>query len=227
MIKVICGEDNVAARDYFNRLKKSFDSNKHQLIEINSSNINQVLLQIDYNLNLFDKKIIYFAQFISPILTKNKNLLNKIIEINKNQDILMYIFENKEKYNLTLYKNFHIVEFKLNKNIFTLLDLFLPGKKNEFIKLFHQIINEKNINKFFYLLTKRVRDLLVVKNRGKPEKISAWQLNRLKKQAQLWEEEKLIDVYQSIFRIEIDRKTSQTPFTLKDALDILIFYHLS
>lgn len=227
MIKVICGEDNVAARDYFNRLKKSFDSNKHQLIEINSSNINQVLLQIDYNLNLFDKKIIYFAQFISPILTKNKNLLNKIIEINKNQDILMYIFEDKEKYNLTLYKNFHIVEFKLNKNIFTLLDLFLPGKKNEFIKLFHQIINEKNINKFFYLLTKRVRDLLVVKNRGKPEKISAWQLNRLKKQAQLWEEEKLIDVYQSIFRIEIDRKTSQTPFTLKDALDILIFYHLS
>ena len=227
MIKIICGEDTVAARDYFNQLKKSFDINKYQIIEIDSSNINQLLFQKEFNLSLFDNKIIYFAQFLLPILTKNKNLLNKIREIDKRKDIFMYIFEDKEKYNLTLYKNFNIIEFKLNKNIFTLLDLFLPGKKNEFLRLFHQVVNEKNINKFFYLLTKRVRDLLLIKHGGKPEMISVWQMNRLKKQAQLWEEEKLIAVYQSIFRIEIDRKTSQTPFTLNETLDILAYYHLS
>lgn len=227
MIKVICGEDTVAARNYFNQLKKSFDINKYQIIEIDSSNINQVLFQKEFNLNLFDNKIIYFAQFLLPILTKNKNLLNKIREIDKRKDIFMYIFEDKEKYNLTIYKNFDIIEFKLNKNIFTLLDLFLPGKKNEFLRLFHQVVNEKNINKFFYLLTKRMRDLLVIKHGGKPEMIAVWQINRLKKQAQLWQEEKLMAVYQSIFRIEIDRKTSQTPFTLSETLDILAYYHLS
>lgn len=227
MIKVICGEDTVAARDYFNKLKKSFEGNNCQIIEINPSNVNQIMLQIDCNLSLFNKKIIYFAQFLSPILTKNKNLLNKIIEINKSKDIFMYIFEDKKKYNLTLYKNFPIVEFKLHRNIFTLLDLFLPGKRNEFLKLFHQIANEKNLDMFFYLLSKRIRDLLIIKNRGQLEKIPSWQLTKLKKQAQSWEEEKLIAVYQSLFRIEIDRKTSQTPFTLSDAIDILAYYHLS
>ena len=227
MIKVICGEDIVAARDYFNRLKKSFENNKYQIIEINPSNVDQIMLQIDCNLSLFNKKIIYFAQFLSPILTKNKKLLNKIVEIKNNQYIFLYIFEDKKKYSLTVYKDFPIVEFKLNKNIFTLLDLFYPGKRNEFLKLFHQIINEKNLDMFFYLLSKRIRDLLTIKNNGQLEKIPSWQLAKLKKQALRWEKEKLIAVYQSLFRIEIDRKTSQTPFTLSDAIDILAFYHLS
>lgn len=227
MIKVICGEDTTAARDYFNRLKKSFDQNQYQIVEINNSNLDKILSQIDSNLTLFQQKIIYFGQFISQTLKKNKSMLKRLKKMHMNKQIPIFIYEDKKKYDLTIYKDLEIIEFKLNKDIFYLLDLFLPGKKSEFLQLYHQIINEKNVDLFFYLLTKRVRDLLTIKNGGKPEKILLWQFKKLKNQANSWKEESLISTYQSLFRIEIDRKTSQTPFSLEESLDIFAYYHLS
>lgn len=227
MIRIICGEDINSALNYFNQIKSSFRKNNYQLIDVNCANIAGVLSQIESNLSLFNQKIAYFGQFLFPSLTKNKNLFKKIKKINADKETVFYIYEDKKKYDLNLYKEFKIIEFKLTNNLFTLLDLFLPGKKISFLKLFHQIINEKNENLFFYLLTKRVRQLLVIKNEGIPEEIKAWQLAKLKKQAQFWEREKLINAYQSLFRIEIDQKTSQTPFSLSQSLDIFGCYHLS
>lgn len=227
MIKIICGEDITSALNYFNQIKNSFRKNNYQLIEVNGANINDVISQTESNLSLFNQKIAYFGQFLFSSLIKNKNLFKKIKKINADNETVFYIYEDKKKYELNLYKEFKIIEFRLTNNLFTLLDLFLPGKKISFLKLSRQIIDEKNENLFFYLLTKRIRELLVINNGGIPEGAKAWQLIKLKKQAQFWEKEKLINAYQSLFRIEIDQKTSQTPFSLSQSLDIFACYHLS
>jgi hypothetical protein len=224
MIQIICGENSVASRDYFFKLKKDYRQKNYLVVELKTENLNN-LIETEIFSSLFHQNKVFFAENLYRSLTKNETLVNKLNQLFK-EKIHLYIWEEKQKYELRDFMPFKMTEFKPEKNIFELLDVFFPGNKKNFFRLFHKIINEKKESLFFYLLTKRIRQLILIKNDQSPIGIQSWQLNRLKSQANKWTLDNLIRLYQSLFNIEIDIKTSQTPYSLSQSLDILSCYFL-
>jgi hypothetical protein len=224
MIYVICGEDSIASRDYFVNLKKNYYQKNFLVIELKEDDFYQ-LTETEIFSSLFYQNKIFFAENLYQTISKNHKLLDKINQLFRDKNNL-YIWENKSKYELKNFTQLKIIEFKLEKNMFILLDNFFPGNKRNFFQLFHQLINEKKEGLFFYLLAKRIRQLLIIKSGVKPESIQSWQLKKLKYQAEKWSMDSLIRLYQSFFNIEQDIKTSQTPYSLTQLLDILICYFL-
>ncbi len=223
MIKIICGEDVVASRNYFQQLKNQYQLKNYNIVELSPESI------IDLNdtaLSLFENKKIYFCNFVYNKLSKNKKLIKKLEEIDKNKNLTLLIFEEKSKYDLKYFKNFTIIEFKLPENIFKLLDNFIPNNKIIFLKLMNKIINKRNENMFFYLLTKRVRELLIVKSGGKIKTNNLWYKKKIERQSRYWSLEKLINSYQGLLNIEKTQKTSSSPYSIKESLDIFASYYL-
>jgi hypothetical protein len=224
MIYVICGEDSIASRDYFVNLKKNYYQKNYLVIELKEDDFYQ-LTETEIFSSLFYQNKIFFAENLYQAISKNTKLLDKINQLFMDKNNL-YIWENKSKYELKNFTRLKIIEFKLEKNVFILLDNFFPGNKKNFFQLYHQLVNEKKEGLFFYLLAKRVRQLIIIKSGKKPDSIQSWQLKKLKSQAEKWSMDALIRLYQSFFNIEQDIKTSQTPYSLTQLLDILICYFL-
>lgn len=223
MIKIICGEDVISSRNYFQQLKNQYQLKNYHIVELSPESI------IDLNdaaLSLFENKKIYFCNFVYNKLSKNKKLIKKLEEIDKNKNLTLLIFEEKSKYDLQHFKNFLIIEFKLSDNIFKLLDNFIPNNKTKFLELMCKIIDKKNENIFFYLLTKRVRELLIVKSKGELKTKNTWYRKKIERQSQCWSLEKLIDSYQRLLNIEKAQKTSSSPYSIKESLDIFATYYL-
>lgn len=223
MIKIICGEDVTASRNYFQQLKNQYQSKKYAVVEVPPEKI------IDLNdatLTLFDNKSIYFSNFVYNKLSANKKLIKKIEEIDKNKNLILYIFEEKSKYDLKYFKNFTIIEFKLSDDIFKLLDNFIPNNKIIFLKLMDKIIDKKNENMFFYLLVKRLRELLTIKSGAEIKNKNPWYRKKIERQSYHWPLEKLIQSYHGLLNIEKAQKTSSSPYSIKESLDIFIAYYL-
>lgn len=224
MIQIICGENSIASRDYFLEIKKNLQKQNYFISEIRPENIAD-LTEPETITPLFYQNKAFFAENLYQKISKNKKIIDKLVQLFSTKFDL-YIWEEKTKYELKSFSRFKIIEFKLEKNIFNLLDNFFPGNKESFYTMLHQIINEKNENLFFYLLTKRIRQLILVKTNQNLPLIQPWQLYRLKKQASKWSLANLVKIYQSFFSIEIDLKTSQTPYTLLQLIDITSCFFL-
>lgn len=223
MIKIICGEDVVASRNYFQQLKNQYQSKKYTAVEVSPEKI----IDLDGAVsNLFDNKNIYFSNFVYNKISVNKNLIKKLEEIDKNKNLILYIFEEKSKYDLKHFKNFTIIEFKLSDDVFKLLDNFIPNNKIIFSKLMDKIIDKKNESMFFYLLVKRLRELLIVKSGVEIKNKNLWYRKKIEKQSDRWSTEKLIQSYQGLLNIEKAQKTSSTPYSIKESLDIWTAYYL-
>jgi hypothetical protein len=224
MIQIICGESSIASRDYFLEIKKNLQKQNYFISEVKSENITD-LTEPETITPLFYQNKAFFAENLYQKISKNKKIIDKLEQLFSTKFDL-YIWEEKTKYELKSFSRFKIIEFKLEKNIFNLLDNFFPGNKKSFYTMLHQIINEKNENLFFYLLTKRIRQLILVKTNQNLPSVLQWQVYRLKKQASKWSLANLVKIYQSFFSIEIDLKTSQTPYTLLQLIDITSCYFL-
>ncbi len=223
MIKIICGEDVISSRNYFQQLKNQYRSKNYDIIELAPETIIDLN---DTDLSLFESKKIYCSNFVYSKLSKSKKLMKKLEEINKNKNFALLIFEEKSKYDLKYFNNFPIIEFKITEDIFMLLDNFIPKNKNKLLELMSKIIDKKNENIFFYLLTKRVRELLIVKSKGNIKTKNTWYRKKIETQSHYWPLEKLIKSYQGLLNIEKSQKTSSSPYSVKESLDIFVAFYL-
>jgi hypothetical protein len=224
MIQIICGENSIASRDYFLKIKTNLKKQNYFISEIKSENLDN-LTEPETITPLFYQNKAFFAENLYQKISKNKKIIDKLEQL-FGAKFDLYLWEEKAKYELKSFFKFKIIEFKLENNIFDLLDNFYPGNKRIIYAKIHEIVNDKNENLLFYLLTKRVRQLILIKTNQNPPLIQPWQLYRLKKQASRWTLDNLLKVYRSFLNIEIDLKTSQTPYTLLQLIDITNCYFL-
>ncbi len=219
MLTVVCGEDVIASREYFNTLKKAYQNQGHEIYSLS----NQDLINHDFfgsqPLGLFSQKIVYFSE----------NLLKKLKD-KKLSKIDIIDWEEKSSYELKadLKNNKHIIikEFKPKKTIFSLLDSCYPGNLYSFLNIFNSISAKEDIELIFYLLVRQIRNLLLIKMEEKLEKLQPWQIKKLKMQAKMWPIDKLISFYDSLYRLELSIKTSNNPYNLKKSLEILAAFFL-
>jgi hypothetical protein len=228
MLTIICGENTIEAYNFFLEKKKEFIDKKYEVLEIDSSAIEELIRWQSENLSLFATKKVFFTRNLNKKINKtNKKTLMLIDRVVNDKKINIFDFEEGvEKRNLKVQKNVLIKEFKLPISVFNFLDNLYPGNLATVIKNLNLLSKTTASELIFFMLTKRIRQLLMIKLNHKLDGLQLWQLKKLNYQAKLWSKQTLIKFYQSLFQLEIKVKTSSNPFDLKKSLELLFTYLL-
>ena len=229
MLTIICGEDSISSRDYLLFLKNSYRQKNWEIVDLDSSKIDEILKWQGESLTLFSRDQVFFTENLRTVVNKKSALKwQKTVEkIIKSKKYILIDYENEvpSRY-LKLPPGIVIKEFKPKETIFKLLDLCLPGNLKNFLQILDTLVKTIDENIIFYMLVKHIRNLLTIKAGQSIPKLQTWQIAKLKNQAKHWEEKELLNFYQGLHRIDISTKTSTNPFSLKKSLDILACYFL-
>lgn len=225
MIYIILGDDISSSRNEFIRLKEEYKNKGYEIFLLNEVNIFELNKWLYYSENLFTKGRVFFGE----------NLLNeKTIKIlssydTPKTDINFIFWEEKleEKEAKKIFKNAKILSFKLPYNIFRFLDSIYPSNLHSAYSYLTKIAGIVDENIILYLLQQRFRDLIIIKGGLRPKKnLAEWQIDKLRNQASKWSQKELISFYEALYRIELSQKTSQSSYSVKKALDILLCYYI-
>ncbi|NCO88428.1 hypothetical protein COW98_01830 [Candidatus Roizmanbacteria bacterium CG22_combo_CG10-13_8_21_14_all_35_9] len=229
MLTIICGEDSTTSFNYYSSLKKNYLDKSYEILDVSSSDLENITSWLGQSQSLFSQKKIFFTQNINKRLSRKLNLkINKVVEkLIKDKSVEVVDWEEEiPSRELKFPKATVVKEFKPAQNIFKLQDSLYPGNLKNFIYALNQLAETVDENIIFYMLVKHIRNLLTVKSGQSISRLQPWQLAKLSKQAKNWEEKKLLGFYQGLHRIDISTKTSSNPFSLKKSLDILACYFL-
>jgi len=227
MLIVICGEDNVASRNYFSELKDVYTKKGYSLLNISFKQLPEVINWISENLGLFDEKRLYLIENLNKYVKgKDKNtqeLINKIILSKK---IEMIDWEDGKSQREIRIKGAVIKEFKPADSIFKLTEACFPGNLRQFQAMMSSLIKSSDENFVYYMLKRQFRLLILAKSEVLPKSMPSWQSRKINFQARLWSFDKLLKFYDGLYRIDLQTKTGSSPYGITNSLDILACYFL-
>lgn len=182
-------------------------------------------------------KLVVIERLLSHPRSKEKTALINLLakSLPRNEDIRGYqlkatssiiLWEDKPvtATNLKLLKSFSLQLFKTPKSIFTFLDALLPKNPKITLTAFHQAINQEAPELVFYLLHRRVADLIVASDPKTVDKLPSapWQKSRLRSQSQRFSPKELIRFHHQLLHIDTATKTGKNILPLASHLDLLL-----
>lgn len=226
MITIIHGDSVEESRNYFFDFKKSFPN----LTSLAGLNINK-----DELINLFQGDNLFFEDknvAIENFLSKNKpsKTLDETIEIlnNNSKNANVILWEEKEigQKILGKFPKAQVQVFKIPKLIFNFLDSIRPGNGQDLIAIFHKLLENNATEIIIYMMTRQFRLMIAVKDKGENIdellKMMSWQKGKLEKQASLFDENKLINLYRKLYNIDVSQKTGKLSMPIAEAIDIFL-----
>lgn len=225
MITVLYGENSADSRKKYVSIRQEYIDKMYEIIDLTS----EVLPELDkwlFNTQLlFAPKRAFFGQ---NLLSKkeHREILKKYDNAKIEAHFILWEENIDDKTAKYAFATAQLIPFKYPQNIFQLLDGLFPGNRESSLSLLSNISASIDENIIYYMVVKRVRELILLKEGQEIPKLAGWQKSRLSSQAQKWPLEKLCNFYDALYRIEVLNKTSGTPYSLKKALDILIIYSL-
>ncbi len=229
MLIIICGEDSVSSYNYYSSLKKSYQDKKYEILDIASSDLENISKWMGESQSLFSQNKVFFTVNLNKRLSRKLNLkINKIVEqLIKDKKVEVVDWEEEISARELKFPSGPVIkELKPPQNIFKLQDALYPGNLKNFVTMLNQLTESVDENFVFIMLVRHLRNLLLVKSGQTSSKMQSWQIAKLKNQASKWQLDKLIGFYDSFHKIDISQKTSTNPYSLKKSLDILACYYL-
>lgn len=226
MLHIILGDDTIASRQKYIQLKEEYKKKKHDIITLDSSSLLKMDQWIYQSIGLFASKKVFFGE---NLLSKKeqREFLKKYDTTHSDRDICIWEELLEDKVAKYFFKNAVFSVSKLPHTIFKLLDALYPSNKHQALTLLDTLSKKINEHMILVMIQRRIRDLIILKGGLKPEKkLADWQIARLKMQAGEWDERKLTLLYEALYRVEVLSKTSGHYYSVKKALDIVMFYFL-
>lgn len=240
MLTLIHGSDTAASRKYFLDQKQHYTD--ALVLDADKVNLSD-LTQIFEGGGLFgETKYIFIEQLITK-KKKSGDFKDIVTYLEKNAaDHTIFLWENKELEISTtkIFKNATVKPFKLPQTIFVLLDSLKPGNGKALVSLFHQSIESAEIEMVFFMLIRQFRLLLSLSSsqtslraqRGNPvengseidelKRMAPWQKQKLQKQASLFSQEELLELYNQLYSLEHAQKTGNLTSPLHSSIDFLL-----
>lgn len=227
MITVIHGEDIAASRKYFTALSEKetsasvFDGTKVTITD---------LVQIIDGSGLFDDTV---TLFIEDFFSKRKTskdvdeIVSYLVAHEKESNIFFWESKDLTKKTLSLFPKATIKQFALPKTLFAFLNALTPGNGNQLIRLFHQTLKTSEPELIFFMLLRQFRLLLALsdtsfENIDEAQRLAPWQRGNLEKQARLFSEEKLKELYHKLYIIDLGQKTGTLGMNISQAIDFFL-----
>lgn len=229
MITIIHGDDISQSRSYFQDLKKK----QKNIVSFSSQiTITDIVQNIEGSGLFSDTKNIVIEDFLTKLKKADGNAKQIINFIIKNsQEFNFALWESKEilKKDLLQFKNAEIKNFKLPKNIFLFLDNLKPNNSKSLINLFHQALDSGIKEELILFMTQRQMRLLLAIPDSQNDKlieelirIAPWQMEKLERQAKLFNKDNLKKIYKKLYEIEIAQKTGALSLSLVQTIDFLL-----
>lgn len=229
MVTIIHGEDTTKSREYYLQERAKYP----EKVILDESNLTLTdFLQATSNNGLFgDQQVI----FIEDLLSKRKAsseldaIITQIILITQTP---LFLYEPKELTPKQLQQfnnsnNVTIKHFLIPKTVFTFLDALLPGNGKKAIMLFHQLLENEDVNFALFMLQRQIRILLSFQETStstisEVSRLAPWQKGKLEKQAKAFAQNALLRLYEHLFQLELGQKTGTLSQPLDQAIDFLL-----
>lgn len=225
MITVIHGEDVVKSRNELIRLKDSYKDKDVRVIEGKALQDGD-LVQALSSSSLFDSEVVVIIEQLFASLGKKIKQAESFIRILlDHNDYQIVIWEGKEIGKSILKQfgnNITIKYYPIPTLVFHFLDTIKPHAQIDLLKQYTLLINSEAPELIHVLFIRRIKQLLLIKERGNLEGIAPWQLNRLTNQMRLFTMDQLLDIYLQLLTIELANKTGNSYLSLVEATERVI-----
>lgn len=226
---VLYGEDTISLDKYLLKLRKKY--NKVEYLEDLTLPIIQSKI---LSLGFFPENKLYILKnvFVNQVRVGkvSKNLDKILTLINSQINNLDFIFldddAKKIKYYKKYFSNAQYKEFKIALYLFYFLDQFKPQNLDKCLSYFQKAKQKNAPELIFYLLKRRVKNLLALSNNSLKANYQSWQLAKLKTQLNHWSVSKLVQIYKAFYRIEKGIKSGNNPLDIEKSLEILLSLNL-
>ncbi len=227
MITVIHGDDTSGSRNFY--IDEREKSKNPVVLNGEKLALSDLMQSLEGGSLFNDEQEIFIENFFSS--KKVNPNFKEIIAYIDGQDAKANIFfwENSElsKTELSAFKKSVSKLFKIPQNLFGFLDNIRPGNAGS-IKQFHDLVNQTAEELLFFMIIRQFRLLLAVfdskaySSIDEVKRLAPWQMSKLKAQANLFGQEKLISTYKRLHEIDSDTKSGQSATTLTQTIDFFL-----
>lgn len=237
MLTVVCGEDIVSSRAFLNQLRQSFTREQSEVRDIAPGEIGSILDWQGANMNLFSAKTVFFTERLESLIIRRRGkkpakrqgpatLEDIAIDIARRRDIELIDWEQKPGRDVKLKNDAQVREFKPSSTIFRLLDACYPGNMREFVTVLEELSLDQDEMFIFIMLYRHIRALVAAYDNAFSRTCPPWQKHKLTSQARLFKQEKLVEFYEGLSRLEATVKSGTNPHGVRKTLEILSCYYL-
>ena len=227
MITIAYGDDVASSRNFYISERQKLKN--PVILDGGKFTVSDLMQSLEGGSLFNDDKEIFIENFFSS--KKNNPSFKEIITYIDSQGIKANIFfwENSElsKTELGTFKKSVVKLFKIPQNLFGFLDNIKP-KNLSSINQFHDLLSQTAEELVFFMIIRQFRLLLAVSDPASKEmidemkRLAPWQTSKLKMQASLFGQEKLITVYKRLGEIDSDTKSGKSATTLTQTIDFLL-----
>lgn len=220
MIHVFLGDNVEASRREFIQTKEEYKIKGYEIIPLTTDNLAELDRWLAQSAGLFTEKKVFFGENLLG-KKEHKTVLRKYDTLDSSVIIVIWEETLEPRLGKFIFKQAKLHASKLPHNIFQFLDAVWPGNGRPALTLLNAVATTVNEHLLLVMLQKRIRDLILIKQKLKPEKpLAQWQISRLQAQAGKWDEKRLFSFCDALYRIEVLTKTSAGYYSVKKTLDI-------
>ncbi len=228
MLTIICGEDVITSRNYFNELNESYRKKGWEIKQVPSSQLDDLRTWMSHSQGLFATQTVYVSENAVKAFKskKNKKLLESVDDLARDDMVTWIDWEKITAREITGLKSATIKELKPAETIFMFMDSIYPGNLKLASKQLNALAGRQDEGFIFAMLCKHVRSLMLAKHKLKIPGLAPWQAGKLSNQASHWKDGKLEQFYDGLARIDVTLKTGANIHGIAKSLDILFCYFL-
>jgi hypothetical protein len=222
-IFVYSGEDIISSRKAFLGHLESLKKDNLEVLRMAGKDLTvEELALLSAPTSLFgEKRVLAIENLLSGVKSKEKE---KIIGIVPSLPCPIVIWEGKDftPAEQQKFSGFNFKNFKLPATMFHFLESIAPDKAKANLVKFQMALENADVNFLFLMLVRQVRLLILAKEKKDILKLPSWQKAKLQKQAAPFTEEALILIYKRLLQIDFQQKTSGSPYSLENLLELLL-----
>lgn len=228
-IFVFSGDDLVSSRKAFLEHLENLQKKGVEVVKFQGKELTEEKLELlNTPTSLFgDKRIIVIENLLSGTKSKDKENSLKLLATRSQAQFgeVVVIWEGKDftkSDQLKYPTGFIFKNYKLPQETFRFLETLSPGKTAGNLQNFHKTLATVDPNFLFLMLIRQIRLLIMAKDNKQDPKTAPWQAARLKKQADLFVLDHLLEINRRLLAIDYAQKTSASPFSLDQELELLL-----
>lgn len=222
MITLLHGDNIEASRTALVHLKQE---SKRDIRQVEYKD-DALFLQALEPTSLFGGDTVVVLENIFSKLGRKQKKIEEICTTIKNAAVDVIIWEPKEV-SATMQKKLGKITIQLFKTpviIFQFLDSLSPINQKTSLTLLQKLLENEVPEIIFTMLVKRIRQLILLKDKVTPQAVSEWQITRLTAQAQLFSMDQLLTMHKNLLQMEIAIKTGASPFPMSQLLEQYILH---
>lgn len=221
MLILLHGDDTVSSRKALEEIKLAHKESEISTLDAKKTNLSDLKQALESSSIWAPSRLVVLENFFSSRPSKEE--LSYLSSGNFASDLVLW--EGKQTSPGLIKKFGPRIQIKLFKPpaiVFQFLDNFSPKSEKGNLLNLKKTLSSSPQSLVFYILVKRIRDLLLVKDQKKPSGIQVWQLRKLQNQAKQFSFDSLQKIYQQLLLIDIAQKTGEKRFDLAGELEMLI-----